>query len=198
MSNFQIDTLSRNKSIFNPVPSRDSSAFGIWDLTRSSINYLSGMGLDDFFVVTEYYQMRPDIIAAIKFGDHGMVGSLLKFNSISNPFAIMEGNVLMIPNSDSIENSFNTKTKLSQAQALSDNNTNTDQNTQFKKNQESKKFKVSDARRKFLEQKVKNQPNIVLPPNVLQPNEKATPMKKDGFLIFAPNAGGGGFNKPVN
>jgi hypothetical protein len=141
--------------------------------------------------------MRPDIIAALKYGDHGIVGSLLKFNSISNPFAIKEGNVLLIPNVKSIDDSFNTKKKLSQAQALASNNTNTDQNTQFKKNQESKKFKVSDARRKFLEQKVKNQPNIVLPPNVLQPDEK-TIMKENGFLIFAPSAGGGGFNKPIN
>jgi predicted amidophosphoribosyltransferase len=197
MASFLIDTLSKNKSIFNPVPSNDASAFGIWNLTQSSVNYTSGMALDDFFIVTEYYQMRPDIIAALKYGDHGIVGSLLKFNSISNPFAIKEGNVLLIPNVKSIDDSFNTKKKLSQAQALASNNTNTDQNTQFKKNQESKKFKVSDARRKFLEQKVKNQPNIVLPPNVLQPDEK-TIMKENGFLIFAPSAGGGGFNKPIN
>ena len=197
MASFLIDTISRNKTIFNPNPTRDSSGFGIWNLTESSVNYTSGMSLDDFFVVTEYYQMRPDLIAAIKYGDHGMVGSLLKFNNISNPFAIMEGNVLLIPSSKSIEDSFTTRKKLSQAQALASNNTNTNQNTQFKKNQESKKFKVSDARRKFLEQKVKNQPNIVLPPNVLQPDEK-TIMKHDGYLIFAPSAGGGGFNKPIN
>jgi hypothetical protein len=86
---------------------------------------------------------------------------------------------------------------ISQSQATANNNTNTNQNTVFKKNQESKKFKVSDARRKFLEQKVKNQPNIVLPPNVMQPDDKAI-MKENGFLIFAPSAGGGGFNKPIN
>jgi hypothetical protein len=141
--------------------------------------------------------MRPDLIAAIKYGDHGMVGSLLKFNNISNPFAVKEGNVLLIPNSKSINDSFNSKKMISQSQATANNNTNTNQNTIFKKNQESKKFKVSDARRKFLEQKVKNQPNIVLPPNVMQPDDK-TIMKENGFLIFAPSAGGGGFNKPIN
>ena len=141
--------------------------------------------------------MRPDLVAAIKYGDHGKVGSMLKFNGISNPFAVKEGNVLLIPNEKSIDDSFNTRKILSQSQSQSDNNANTNQNTVFKKNQESKKFKVSDARRKFLEQKVRNQPNIVLPPNVLQPDEK-TIMKKDGFLVFAPSAGGGGFNKPIN
>jgi hypothetical protein len=176
---------------------QDANSYGIWNLTEASVNYAGGMSLDDFFVVTEYYQMRPDLVAAIKYGDHGKVGSLLKFNGISNPFAIREGNVLLIPNPKSIDDSFNTRKILSQSQAQADNNTNTNQNTVFKKNQESKKFKVSDARRKFLEQKVKNQPNIVLPPNVLQPDEK-TIMKKDGFLVFAPSAGGGGFNKPTN
>jgi hypothetical protein len=197
MSNFLIDTISKNKSIFNPDPTLDAETYGIWNLTQASVNYSGGMSLDDYFVVTQYYQMRPDLVAAIKYGDHGRVGSLLKFNAISNPFAIKEGNVLLIPNEKSIDDSFNTQKILSESQAQSDSNTNTNQNTVFKKNQESKKFKVSDARRKFLEQKVKNQPNIVLPPNVLQPDEK-TIMKKDGFLVFAPSAGGGGFNKPIN
>jgi len=197
MSNFLIDTISKNKSVFNPDPTLDAETYGIWNLTQASVNYSGGMSLDDYFVVTQYYQMRPDLVAAIKYGDHGKVGSLLKFNAISNPFAIKEGNILLIPNEKSIDDSFNTQKILSESQAQSDNNTNTNQNTVFKKNQESKKFKVSDARRKFLEQKVKNQPNIVLPPNVLQPDEK-TIMKKDGFLVFAPSAGGGGFNKPIN
>jgi len=197
MSNFLIDTISKNKSIFNPDPINNKPGYGIWNLTQSSVDYNSGIALDDFFIVTEYYQMRPDLVAAIKYGDHGKVGSLLKFNSISNPFAVMEGNVLLIPNSKSINDSFNSKKIISQSQDSANNNTNTNQNTVFKKNQESKKFKVSDARRKFLEQKVKNQPNIVLPPNVLQPEDK-TIMKENGFLIFAPSAGGGGFNKPIN
>jgi hypothetical protein len=197
MSNFLIDTISKNKSIFNPDPVNNKPGYGIWNLTQSSVDYNSGIALDDFFIVTEYYQMRPDLVAAIKYGDHGKVGSLLKFNSISNPFAVMEGNVLLIPNSKSINDSFNSKKIISQSQDSANNNTNTNQNTIFKKNQESKKFKVSDARRKFLEQKVKNQPNIVLPPNVLQPEDK-TIMKENGFLIFAPSAGGGGFNKPIN
>jgi hypothetical protein len=197
MSNFLVDTISKNKSVFNPDPVNNRPGYGIWNLTQSSVDYNSGIALDDFFVVTEYYQMRPDLIAAIKYGDHGKVGSLLKFNSISNPFAVMEGNILLIPNSKSIDDSFNSKKMISQSQATANNNTNTNQNTVFKKNQESKKFKVSDARRKFLEQKVKNQPNIVLPPNVMQPDDKAI-MKENGFLIFAPSAGGGGFNKPIN
>jgi hypothetical protein len=197
MGYFKIDTLAKNKSVFNPATSlENTSSYGIWDLTKASISYNNtNVEIGSMFIVTEFYQMRPDLIAAIKLGDHASVGSLLKVNKISNPFALKEGDVLAIPTATTIENTFNNKKSINQAQASS--NTNTNPNQVFRKNQEQKKFKVSEGRKKFLESKIKNQPVMVLPPNVAQPNDKSI-AKKDGFLIFAPSAGGGGFNKPVN
>ena len=192
-----IDTLSQNKSVFNPNPDLNSSnSYGIWDLTRASITYDKlNIQLKSFFSVTEYYQMRPDLIAAIKLGEQGKVGSLLKFNGISNPFALAEGIVLAIPTEGTIKESFRVKKNNNQAAASS--NTNTNPNNAFKKNQEQKKFKVSEGRKKFLEDKIKNKPELNLPPNVMQPGEKVID-KKNGFFVFAPNAGGGGFNSPQN
>lgn len=196
MGYFKIDTLYRNKNIFNPDKTLESSGnYGIWDLTKSSITYNAvKVSVDSVFLVTEYYQMRPDLIAAIKLGDHSSVGSLLKMNNISNPFSLMEGNVLLIPTSSTVEESF--MSKKNENQRTSSSNTNTNPNQVFRENQEQKKFKVSEGRKKFLESKIKNQPSMILAPNVAQPNDKSIE-KKDGFLIFAPNAGGGGFNKPV-
>ena len=196
MGYFKIDTLYRNKNIFNPDKTLESSGnYGIWDLTKSSITYNAvKVSVDSVFLVTEYYQMRPDLIAAIKLGDHSSVGSLLKMNNISNPFSLMEGNVLLIPTSSTVEESF--MSKKNENQRTSSTNTNTNPNQVFRENQEQKKFKVSEGRKKFLESKIKNQPSMILAPNVAQPNDKSIE-KKDGFLIFAPSAGGGGFNKPV-
>ena len=111
MGYFKIDTLYRNKNIFNPDKTLESSGnYGIWDLTKSSITYNAvKVSVDSAFLVTEYYQMRPDLIAAIKLGDHSSVGSLLKMNNISNPFSLMEGNVLLIPTSSTVEESFMAK-----------------------------------------------------------------------------------------
>ena len=111
MGYFKIDTLYRNKNIFNPDKTLESSGnYGIWDLTKSSITYNAvKVSVDSVFLVTEYYQMRPDLIAAIKLGDHSSVGSLLKMNNISNPFSLMEGNVLLIPTSSTVEESFMSK-----------------------------------------------------------------------------------------
>ena len=189
-----IDTITQNKSVFNPQNNLNATGtYGIWDLTKASITYNNlSVSIASFFIVTEYYQMRPDIIAAIKLGDPGMVGSLLKFNAIGNPFSLKEGMALAIPNSATVEESF--RVKKIQGQEVS-SNTNTNSNEVFKKNQEQKKFKVSDGRKKFLQDKIKNKPELNLPPNVLQPGEK-TISRENGFFVFAPNAGGGGFNTP--
>lgn len=189
-----IDTITKNKSVFNPNQELNSTGnYGIWDLTKASITYdRLNIQLKSFFTVTEYYQMRPDLIAAIKMGDQGKVGSLLKFNGVCNPFALAEGIILAIPADGTVKESFRVKKNSNQA---SNSNTNTNPNESFRKNQEQKKFKVSEGRKKFLEEKIKNKPELNLPPNVLQPGEKVID-NKNGFFIFAPNAGGGGFNAP--
>lgn len=189
-----IDTITQNKSVFNPQNDLNATgSYGIWDLTKASITYNNlPVSISAFFIVTEYYQMRPDLISAIKLGDPGMVGSLLKFNAISNPFALKEGITLAIPDKDTVKNSFKVKKK--ENQEIS-SNSNTNPNNEFKKNQEQKKFKVSEGRKQFLQDKIKNKPALNIPPNVLQPEEK-TIIKKNGFFVFAPDAGGGGFNTP--
>ena len=191
-----IDTLKNNKSTFNPESGLENANYGIWDLTKASLTYNNvDIQIEDVFFVKDIYQMRPDLIAAIKLGDQAKVGSLLKINGISNPFALDEGRFILIPSGSTVERSFDVKKIRNQANTSS--NTNTNPNEAFRKNQEQKKFKVSDGRKKFLEAKVKKQPEMVLPPNVMQPSQR-TILKKDGFLIFAPDAGGGGLNRPVN
>ena len=121
-----IDTLQKNNNVFNPQTSLQSQNYGIWDLTRASLSYANvKVQISELFVVTQYYEMRPDIVAAIKLGDHAKMGSLLKLNGISNPFAIGKGTVLAIPTQQTIESSFNTKKEQVQA---SSSNTNTNPN----------------------------------------------------------------------
>ncbi len=191
-----IDTISENKSVFNPSSELKASNYGVWDLTKSSITF-NGVNpkIKNVIVVTEFFQMRPDLLAMLNLGDQGKMGTLLKFNSISNPFAIQQGQVMMIPTEDTVTEIFRAK-KLKE-QTAPNSNTNTNPNQTFKNNQEQKKFKVSDGRKKFLEEKVKNKPAMILPPNVTQPNERPL-IKKDGYFIFAPDAGGGGLNSPQN
>jgi len=193
-----IDTLSKNKSIFNPdqnTTSGSNSNYGIWDLTKSSVSFAGAtINIKTIYIVQDYVQMRPDLVAAINMGSQNKVGSLLKINSISNPFSLKLGKVLIVPEDSTVSDIFNINKLTSQAQASS--NTNTNPNQVFRKNQEQKKFEVSSGRKKFLQDKIKNQPAMSLPPNVTQPGDQ-TVIKSNGFIIFAPNSGGGGFNTPV-
>jgi hypothetical protein len=190
-----IDTLSSNKNVFNPSEGLDSSQYGIWDLTKSSVSF-QGVNpqLASFAIVPEYFQMRPDLIATLKMGDQGRMGSLLKFNGLSNPFAVYEGQILAVPTSNTVDEIF--RSKKVKEQSASTSNTNTNPLNSFKKNQQQKKFQVSPGRKKFLDEKIKNKPVEVLPPNITQPGE-TTILKQNGFIVFAPNSGGGGFNTPT-
>ena len=192
----EIDTLVRNKSVFNPSSGLTLWNYGIWDLTKPSISF-QGVGPDykALAIVTEYFQMRPDLIATIKMGNQNQMGTLLKFNAISNPFALNQGQLLAVPDNRTIDDMFSARQILNQRMVSSDTNTNPNQG--FRKNQEQKKFEISDGRKKFLNSQIKNNPQMMLPPNVAQPGESPID-KKNGYLVLAPSAGGGGFNLPNN
>jgi hypothetical protein len=120
------------------------------------------------------------------------MGTLLKFNGYSNPFSLDTGQILYIPLEKSITDGFDSKKNLDKK-----GNTNSSPSNAFKKAQESKIFKPSEGRKKYVENKIKNKPAQVLPPNMTQPGEQ-TVIRKDGKIIFAPSSGGGGYNKPSN
>jgi hypothetical protein len=78
-------------------------------------------------------------------------------------------------------------------QSVSQQNTPLDN---LKKAQEDKIFKVSPGRKNFLDKNIKNKPTLILPPNVSQPGDRKFTRKGQVFT-FAPDAGKGGFNKPL-
>jgi hypothetical protein len=179
-----IDILYRNKTIFNPNKDLEQQGVGIWDLTVSSLNYRNiNLKINRYFMVREEFQMRPDQLAFQAFGDLSYTGSLMKINAISNPFALKEGNIFVIPNQDRIEAAFDLK----QATLQQSNNTS-NPNTQFRNAQEQKKFKVSSSRQKFLEQraKAKNPVEQILPPNLTQNGERQT-LRTNVVISLAPD-----------
>jgi len=188
-----IDTLTKNKSVFNPNQEEMNAKIGIWDLTKSSMSY-SGVNIqiDNVYITTDDDIMRPDLVAAAKYGDQGSVGSLLKFNNISNPFAVDSGQFLYMPLRSTFEASFDAKKNLEKG-----GNTNTSPSQAFRKSQEQKIAKASEGRKQFVESRIKNKPAQILPPNVTQVGERQT-VRKNGIIVFGPDAGGGGVNGANN
>ena len=181
----EIDVLTKNKNVFNPDPELMNRNYGIWDLTKSSVSYKNvNVNVDIVYMVPEDMQMRPDLLAYRKYGKEGSFGSVLKFNGISNPFSLSEGFFLYMPTETSIQQAFDAKKKLDKG-----GNTNSSPAQAFRKSQESKIVKPSEGRSKFLESKIKNPPGQVLPPNLRQEDERST-VRKNGFIVFGPDAGG--------
>ena len=190
----EIDTLSVNKRIFNPNESDQSKSIGIWDLTQSSVNYdIEFMNSRKVFRVTSDMVMRPDLISLYQIGDSDYCGSMMKVNGISNPFSIGEGRLLFILSPEMIKKTYNRKKDEISGQSTSQQNSPLDN---LKKAQEDKAFKVSPGRKNFLDKTIKNKPPLILPPNVSQPGDRKF-TRKGKVFTFAPDAGKGGFNKPL-
>jgi len=187
-----IDTNQKNKKIFNP---NGSSSYGIWNITKSSILVKSGnVRYKELYIIRQDEEMRPDLIAYKKFGDQGMVGSLMKLNGFSNPFAIDVGDLFYIPTSDSFDNIFNAKKDLNKLNN-EESGASSNKNALFRKNQRSKKFSSSAGREKYLAfinngGKGNNGLRNVttnLPPNILEDGERPV-VTKSGLIFFGPDA----------
>jgi hypothetical protein len=179
-----IDTLSQNKNIFNPDSEQQQRNYGIWDIARSSISYVGvDVRFKKYFVTKDDYQMRPDLMAYQIYGDMAYTGTLLKINSISNPFAIDVGEVFAAPTTKSVDSMLSTKASL-----LKKDESNNNPNSQFRKSQEQRKFKVSDSRKDFLAKrlKAKNPTPQILPPNVMQEGERQT-VRTNSVIGLAPD-----------
>lgn len=73
------------------------------DLTQSMFD----MGVPNYISYNVYkiprqYEMRPDLISAAVYKDSAYAELILKFNGISNPFTLLEGDYILIPSLDSI------------------------------------------------------------------------------------------------
>lgn len=69
------------------------------DITRSSIDpeKLSNVSSTKRVRVDSFTNMRPDLISHASYGSQDYTDLLLKYNGISNPFSIGEGQIFFIP-----------------------------------------------------------------------------------------------------
>jgi len=84
------------------------------DITRSSIdtNALKNVKAPTTLLVDSFTVMRPDLIAHAVYSNQGMTDLLLKYNDISNPFSVYEGQLLLIPNKTDLEKILKTPKKI--------------------------------------------------------------------------------------
>ena len=79
------------------------------DLTQTMFDFRSNNYVSyNLFRISRDYLMRPDLISQAVYNNTIYCEYILKYNGISNPFSMEEGDLILIPNLESAKN--NTKT----------------------------------------------------------------------------------------
>jgi hypothetical protein len=134
-------------------------------MTEPTLLFPDYMSISQVFDVDSYYAGRIDLISLSVYNSADYVDQLLKFNGISNPFSIAEGDVLYIPPIDVLR-----KTWKKPGIGTSESNVVRDRFV------ETKRLPIKDQNRlDYLKRKAALKPNgakEILPPNVLASDEK--------------------------
>lgn len=158
-------------------PTKEINGQEIVDLTFKSVNTDVNPGYARVILVTREMVMRPDLVAHMYCGSHNKVGSLLKINSISNPFSVDEGDVLFIPDSQTLRDIV---AKPAEAET-------SEIRRSFRKQLQERISQVSEQRKEYLNS-VQISSVASLPPNVIKEGDEQFKVQ-DGKLIFGSDIG---------
>lgn len=148
----------------------------IVDLTYPVIQYKGDSIITNIILVDESMEMRPELVSYAAYGIIDNWDLILKFNGISNPFSLQQGQYLLIP-----DLSYMT------SQIITDSTTkNAAQNVQNQHINASKQTKI-DPKKIVYDQMVNNLINQIskynLPPNIAEPGKKEITIK-DGKIYL--------------
>jgi hypothetical protein len=143
-------------------------------MTEPTLLFPDYIQISRVFNVEEYYAGRIDLISLNVYNSADYVDQLLKFNGISNPFSIAEGDILYIPPMDVLNKTFKKP-----GIGMSESNVVRDRFV------ETKRLPIQDQNRlDYLKRKAALKPNgakEILPPNVL-PSDKQNVIIENGQL----------------
>jgi len=142
------------------------------DLIKSSINYLFYPDAKSVVIVTDDFQMRPDLIAGSTMGDPNKMDYILKFNGVSNPFSPIIGDVLVIPDDQQMATSFFTP-----------ESEESEQESELKVAATKPALAKDKLRLEYLKRKLDDANLPLLPPNINQPDAQNIKYK-NGKIIF--------------
>ena len=138
--------------------------------------------------VTSDEVCRIDIISRIYYNFDDYAELILKFNNISNPFSINEGDILNIPNKNDVFTAWKTIKSVNTGSIGSDPLDQEEQGDSIK-NQfiNSKRLTVKDIKRaEYLKKKADQKENgskEILPPNILKEGDKNIDINGDIITI---------------
>lgn len=128
-------------------------------------------------IVSEDTEMRADLLSLLYMKSQASLGTMLKINNISNPLSLEKGEILAIPEEQTVVD-------LSNSGGIKENNNS----RTFRKELQDKISKISNDRLEYLNSKNISNAAQALPPNILADGEQQIEIG-DGKLIFGPDIG---------
>ena len=149
------------------------------DLTTPSTDQEINPGYSRFIVTTEEMTMRADLVSHMYCGNQDKLGTLLKINSIGNPFSLDSNEILFIPDSRTLNNLPKKPAGEEQGQIRKS----------FRKQLQERVSKVSENRKEYLNSvSISEATQVPLPPNVAQDGSEQFKVE-NGKLIFGSDIG---------
>lgn len=147
------------------------------DMAQRSIIYKNDkIEVVSTLIVTKKFQMRPDLISMSAWGSTNDADLLMKYNGVSNPFSIEEGDLFVVPSLEQMRNNLYVPAPETITQEV--------RTKKQLKNIEKKKYndrkKAADAKSGTKAPALGNSPNIA------NPGDQEI-VYKDGKVIFGPN-----------
>jgi hypothetical protein len=180
----QINTLRVKPSFSLPDPTGATNGVQIIDLTAASWRIDNPLTVINTAIVTNDFQMRPDLMALSYMQDDSKLDYICKFNGVSNPFAMNAGEIMLICDPENIEDAIVSNPNVDQA---SQSTATPDlRDSFFDPNRLSKK---DAARLSFMQKKAAStaHPSATnLPPVFSQPGAQEITVK-NGKVVFGAN-----------
>lgn len=134
-----------------------------YDLSAPSFTYISEYGIKGLHYVSADQAGRIDLVSEQYFGTTEFIDAICIVNNIFNPFSVLEGEILIIPNLKNPDVFYSRPSKIVTPDKK--------QAEYINPNQASQKDKSRIERLIEKTKKKKNGVNNPLPPNILQPGE---------------------------
>lgn len=153
--------------------------FGIsmTDLISSTFKFpINIKGAGGAILVGEYESMRPDLIADRIYGDISKWDVILKYNGVSNPFAIQSGDVLTGPAGSVLDSMYSNIREIKERDQREERNTSPLLNPKSRKD----KDRLENLKKKA---------GVVLPPNINKPGDKNVKIQ-NGRVVFGEDVTG--------
>lgn len=141
----------------------------IVDITTCSVQYINDNPyIIKQIIISEDMAMRPDLVSKIAYGRIDYVDILLKFNGISNPYSLNNGDILLIPELSYLINSLTMPS--TKNEYLDIINQYIDPNKKYEV--DSNKIEYDENIKKLFKESNANFVKLPLPPNLAQPGSK--------------------------